>query len=101
MDGVENNDIFYTDANGRQSVRRQVDTRDSYSYTVTEPVAANYYPINSHIYIRKESTNGNQATLLVDRSQGGASLKSGEMEAMVHRSTRIYLRRIIVSNVVN
>ena len=85
VEGVANNGVFYTDANGRQSVRRQVDTRESYPYTITEQVAANYYPLNSHLYIRKETTNGDQATLLVDRSQGGSSLKNGWMEAMVHR----------------
>ncbi len=46
-------------------------------------MAANYYPINSHIYL-KDGT-GNQLTLLVDRAQGGASLRDGELELMVHR----------------
>ena len=50
---------------------------------MTEPVAGNYYPINSHIYIKDSA--GNQVSMLVDRSQGGSSLRDGEVELMVHR----------------
>ena len=73
---------FYTDANGRQTLQRVRDQR-SFSYTVTEPIAANYFPVNSHIYLK--DTPGNQLTMLVDRSQGGSSLHDGELELMVHR----------------
>lgn len=75
---------FYTDANGRQTLRRELDARESYTYTPTESVSGNYYPINSHIYIR-DPLGKNQATLLVDRSQGGSSLDGGLIELMVHR----------------
>ncbi|XP_057366002.1 lysosomal alpha-mannosidase-like [Daphnia carinata] len=74
---------FYTDANGRQTLQRVRDVRESYPYTVTEPTAANYYPVNSHIFL-KDSV-GNQMTVLVDRPQGGSSLHDGELELMVHR----------------
>lgn len=81
--GIKSNGIFYTDSNGRQTIRRQINVRESFNYTITEPVAANYYPINSHIYLNDNV--GNQVTLLVDRSQGGASLIDGQLELMVHR----------------
>ena len=74
---------FYTDANGRQTMKRIIDTRESYDYTVTEPVAANYYPLNSHIYLKNDL--GDQLSMVVDRSQGGASLKDGQLEVMIHR----------------
>lgn len=77
--------VFYTDANGRQTVKREVDTRESYRYTPTEPVSANYYPVNSFIYIKELQEEKRQATLLVDRSQGGSSLDGGMLEVMVHR----------------
>lgn len=75
---------FYTDANGRQTLRRELDARESYTYTPTESVSGNYYPINSHIYIR-DPLGKHQATILVDRSQGGSSLNGGLIEMMVHR----------------
>ena len=75
---------FYTDANARQTLRRELDARQSYTYTPTEPVSANYYPVNSHIFIR-DPLGKQQATVLVDRSQGGTSLVGGLVELMVHR----------------
>lgn len=52
----------------------------SFSYTNTEPIAGNYYPVNSRIYIRDSE---NQLTVLTDRSHGGSSLNDGEIELMV------------------
>ena len=75
---------FYTDANGRQTLRRELDARESYTYTPTESVSGNYYPVNSHIYIQ-DPLGENQATVLVDRAQGGSSLDGGLIELMVHR----------------
>ena len=80
---IVSNSEFYTDANGRQVLKRKIDYRESFNYTVYEPVAANYYPINSHIYLKNPT--GKQMTLLVDRAQGGSSLKDGQLEVMVHR----------------
>jgi lysosomal alpha-mannosidase len=69
---------------GRQTLRRELDARESYTYTPTEPVSGNYYPINSHLFIR-DPVGEQQATVLVDRSQGGSSLIGGLIELMVHR----------------
>ncbi|EFX74192.1 hypothetical protein DAPPUDRAFT_324586 [Daphnia pulex] len=80
---IASSGMFYTDANGRQTLERRFNIRDSYPYTVTEPIAANYYPVNSHAYIK--DAVGNQVTMLVDRPQGGSSLHNGELELMVHR----------------
>ncbi len=77
------NQEFYTDANGRQTLKRKINYRPDYTYTVTEPLAANYYPVNSHIYLKDFA--GNQLSLLVDRAQGGASQTDGQLEIMVHR----------------
>jgi len=83
----EQEGIFYTDANGRQTMERKRDFRPSYEIgngTVEEPVTSNYYPINSAIFIRdpKEEL---QLTVVNDRAQGGSSLRDGEVEVMMHR----------------
>ncbi len=46
---------------------------------VYEPIAGNYYPLTAAMYIQ-DTANDQQLAVLTDRSQGGASLKSGEME---------------------
>ncbi|XP_044607793.2 lysosomal alpha-mannosidase isoform X2 [Equus asinus] len=79
---LKTNGLFYTDSNGREILERRRDYRPTWKLNQTEPVAGNYYPVNSRIYI----TDGNvQLTVLTDRSQGGSSLSDGSLELMVHR----------------
>lgn len=79
---LETDGLFYTDSNGREILERRRDYRLTWKLNQTEPVAGNYYPVNSRIYI----TDGNmQLTVLTDRSQGGSSLSDGSLELMVHR----------------
>jgi len=81
---LSNNKVFYTDANGREVLRRQVNHRDTWNFNNSEPVAGNYYPVNSRIYIQDDAKQA-QFTVLTDRSQGGAGLSDGSVELMVHR----------------
>uniref|UniRef100_A0A8D0BFU9 Alpha-mannosidase n=1 Tax=Salvator merianae TaxID=96440 RepID=A0A8D0BFU9_SALMN len=74
--------LFYTDSNGREILERRRDYRATWNLTQTEPVAGNYYPVNSRIYIKDKKV---QLTVLTDRSQGGSSLFDGSLELMVHR----------------
>ncbi|XP_070544770.1 lysosomal alpha-mannosidase-like isoform X1 [Ptychodera flava] len=76
------NKTFYTDANGRQILTRVRNHRDTWQYNDTEPVAGNYYPVNSRIFIKDSNL---QLTVLNDRSQGGSSMMNGSLELMVHR----------------
>ncbi|KAI8490965.1 mannose metabolic process [Branchiostoma belcheri] len=79
---IMSNSMFYTDANGREMLERVVDRRLTWKLNQTEPVAGNYYPVNSRILIKDKSK---QLTVLTDRSQGGSGLKNGSLELMVHR----------------
>ena len=79
---INSNLLFYTDANGREMQERKVNYRPTWKLSITEPVAGNYYPVNSRMYIRDAAK---QLTILTDRSLGGSSLKDGSMEIMLHR----------------
>lgn len=52
----------------------------SYTYENLEPIAGNYYPINSRIIINDTEK---QMTILTDRSEGGGSMVDGQIEIMV------------------
>lgn len=73
---------FYTDSNGREILMRRRDYRDTWKLNQTEPVAGNYYPVNTRVFIKDENM---QLTILTDRSQGASSLIDGSVELMVHR----------------
>jgi len=81
---IASNRTFYTDSNGREMVKRVYNARPK-SYpdlVVSEPVAGNYYPINAMASLDDGHT---ELAVLTEVTQGGASLKSGSMEFMVHR----------------
>ncbi|WAQ95187.1 MA2B1-like protein, partial [Mya arenaria] len=82
--GMKSDATFYTDANGREIIKRVRNFRKTWNLNQTESVAGNYYPVNSRIFLRDESS-GMQFTVLTDRSQGGASIQDGQLELMVHR----------------
>ncbi len=45
---IYNNDEFFTDANGRQMIKRKLNSRSfDFPDGDEEPVASNYYPITS------------------------------------------------------
>jgi len=62
--------------------QRIINFRPTFPLVVFEPVAGNYYPINSAAYIRDAS---NQLNFVTDRSQGVGSVTDGEIEVMLHR----------------
>jgi alpha-mannosidase len=92
--GLASKGAFYTDANGREMVKRVYNQRGP-SYpplTVNEPVAGNYYPVNTMIAVQ-DTDRKEELVVLTDVSQGGASLASGELELMVHRRIQVDDRR--------
>ncbi|KRT79194.1 glycoside hydrolase [Oryctes borbonicus] len=78
---LQTGDMFFTDANGRQMIRRRRNYRATFNYTAEEPIAGNYYPVTSKISMIDTKRNLNFA-VLTDRAQAGTSLKSGEIELM-------------------
>lgn len=81
---LRSNGTFFTDANGRETLRRVRDHRFTWRVESTENVASNYYPVTSWMFIRDYEKNL-QLTILPDRTEGGSSLHDGEIEMMVHR----------------
>ena len=80
---IENGGEFFTDSNGREFLKRKRNYRPTWDLNVFEPVAGNYYPVNSAIYIEDEAKRA--LTVVIDRSQGGSSLEDGTVELMVQR----------------
>lgn len=76
--------LFYTDSNGREVLERRIDFQPTYQFNVTEPIAGNFYPVNSVAFIRNKSTSAAMA-VLTDRAQGATSSSSGSLEFMIHR----------------
>lgn len=79
---IRNGGIFFTDSNGREVLKRRLNYQPTYQVTVTEPVAGNYYPVNSFAYI-EDGTAKRRFVVLNDRAQGAASLNDGMLEFMV------------------
>nr|XP_043872004.1 lysosomal alpha-mannosidase [Solea senegalensis] len=79
---IKSSEFFYTDSNGREMLQRKKDFRPTWNLKQTEPIAGNYYPINSRAFIKDDV---DQLTVVTDRSQGGGSIHNGSLEIMLHR----------------
>lgn len=79
---IKTNGEFFTDANGRQMLKRKRDFRETWSLHMEEPVSGNYYPITTKIAIEDGS---NRLAVLIDRAQGGSSMVDGTVELMVRK----------------
>lgn len=77
---IESNGIFYTDANGRELLKRVRDQRPTWNLTLLEKISGNYYPVTAKIAIED---NTRRFAILNDRAQGGSSLADGSVELMV------------------
>ena len=83
-------------------MRRKLDYRPTWTLNTTEHASANYYPVNTAIAVQDETTERqlqqqdsyeNESTrqakkplrlvVVTDRSQGGSSLREGEVELML------------------
>lgn len=71
---------FYTDSNGRETLKRVRNHRDTWKVNLREQIAGNYYPVTAKIAI--EDINM-RLGIMTDRSQGGTSLVDGSVDLMV------------------
>jgi len=62
--------------------KRTLDQRPDFTLVTDQKVSSNYYPINSAIAFRDDTT---QMTVMNDRSQGGAVIEDGAIELMQNR----------------
>ena len=62
-------------------MKRVLDYQPTWDLNVTEPIAGNYYPVNTRATI-VDSARGMQLTVLTDRSQGAASLGDGQVGSL-------------------
>ncbi|CAG7834650.1 unnamed protein product [Allacma fusca] len=71
---IQNEDIFYTDSNGYQMMRRK--------RLPSNPIQGNYYPVATSAFIEDSNL---RMTMLTAQPGGGSSLKSGDFEIMLDR----------------
>ena len=84
---INNEGKFYTDSNGLEMQERILNYRPTWNLTLADGglnITANYYPIQTAIAIRDETT-GMQMTVMNDRSQGGSVIERGRIELMQNR----------------
>ena len=88
---VTSEDRWLTDSNGWETTSRRRNHRDSFTLNLTEPIAANVVGVNAFASIDDARSRGKQSaprrslTVCNDRSQGGTSLRAGELDLFVHR----------------
>ncbi|EAS04708.3 glycoside hydrolase family 38 amine-terminal domain protein (macronuclear) [Tetrahymena thermophila SB210] len=82
--GLQNNKTFYTDSNGLDMQKRVLNFRPTWNLQLQQEVSGNYYPIGALISL-KDINSDQQVSVVTDRSQGGTSLKEGQIEIMIHR----------------
>lgn len=77
-------DEFYTDSNGREMLKRKRNYRPTWNLKLHEPISGNYYPVTTKISL-KDKIKPIKFSIFTDRSQGGTSMKNGELELMVNK----------------
>ncbi|XP_063371792.1 lysosomal alpha-mannosidase-like [Cydia amplana] len=81
---LEHDGAFYTDSNGRQTLKRIRGTRATYEPLDLDPITGNLYPVTSKIYIEDKRKNI-RFSVFNDRCQAGGALIDGAIDLMLHR----------------
>jgi lysosomal alpha-mannosidase len=83
---VQSQGVWYTDSQALEMQQRVRNTRPNYPYTLTEPIASNFFPCNAFTFLN--STNASSpknVVVITDRSRGTASINDGELQFIVQR----------------
>ncbi|XP_063391809.1 lysosomal alpha-mannosidase-like [Cydia fagiglandana] len=81
---LDHDGAFYTDSNGRQTIKRIRGTRATYDPVDLDPITGNLYPVTSKIYIEDPRKNI-RFSVFNDRCQAGGALIDGAVDLMLHR----------------
>jgi alpha-mannosidase len=84
--GLRSAGRWSADSNGREMIERVRDARGP-AYpplVISEPIAGNYYPVNSLMSLTDDADDVEMA-VAIDTSVGGTSMVDGQLELMVHR----------------
>jgi hypothetical protein len=82
---IQSSGEFFTDSEGLELQRRIRNDHPNFPYTVTEPVAANFYPCNVYAVV-KDAVKG--LAVVTDYSRSTSSMEDGELEFL-------FIRRLI------
>jgi len=69
---------------GMELQERKLNYRQSFPVNITQPIAGNYYPVQSGIVMTDPNTK-ERLFIMPDRAQGGTSPYHGSLELMIHR----------------
>ena len=61
---LQTEDRFLTDSNGRFMIERRRDSRPTWDLNLTEPVASNYYPVDSRLALVEDSNEVSTALVM-------------------------------------
>mmetsp|Transcript_12858 Transcript_12858/g.19919 ORF Transcript_12858/g.19919 Transcript_12858/m.19919 type:complete len:113 (-) Transcript_12858:824-1162(-) len=87
-DGFDPKGEFWTDSNGLEMQRRNLDHRSNYLFKPREArIPRNYYPVDQAIAMRDKNGSNLQVTIMNDRPQGGSAdlTDKASIELMQHR----------------
>ena len=62
---LQTEDRFLTDSNGRFMIERRRDSRPTWDLNLTEPVASNYYPVDSRLALVEDSNEVSTALVII------------------------------------
>ena len=83
-----NKPIFYTDLNGLEMMKREID-KFNYIETANITIGGNFYPVTSSISIKDENNNNNEneniVTVFNDRPQAGSGILPGSIILIIQR----------------
>ncbi|CAG0918358.1 unnamed protein product [Notodromas monacha] len=81
---LKSNFAFYTDSNGKHSVKRILNYRGSHKNI--SRFGEDVYPVTSWAFLRDDLISGlpRQFTVITDRTQAASSFRNGELEFMLY-----------------